>query len=75
MVNYYIDQMARESFIGTARRYTSVVKLSKLNNYNIKARWYASVDLLFTLVDSATEEPIIATTPVFISQEHYCVGF
>ena len=30
MLNYYIDNMARESFITTARRYSSVVKHTRL---------------------------------------------
>lgn len=52
MLNYYIDRAAEESFLSTAKKYTSVVKLSRLINYNIKANWYSSVDILFTLIDS-----------------------
>lgn len=65
MLNYYIDQMAREAFIGTARRFSSVVKLAKLVDYRGKASWYASVNLLFTLVDS-NGNPIVATQIVSI---------
>lgn len=36
-INYYIDQLMRESFISTARRYTSMVRHSRLFDYRIKA--------------------------------------
>jgi hypothetical protein len=36
-LNYYIDQLLRESFIVTARRYTSVVRHSRMFDYRIKA--------------------------------------
>ncbi len=52
MLNYYIDAMAREMFISTARKWDSVVKLTTLINYRIKASISASVDLEFTSVDS-----------------------
>lgn len=51
MLNLYIDANARETFIGTARRYSSVVKLAKLIDYNIKARNPSSANLLFTLTN------------------------
>ena len=47
-LNYYIDNMARESFLSSARRFSSGVKLSKLLNYNIKTSIPASVDLTLT---------------------------
>lgn len=37
MLNYYIDNMAREAFITTARKYSSMVRLSRLIDYRIKA--------------------------------------
>lgn len=54
MLNYYIDNMARESFITTARKYSSVVKLTRLIDYRIKAKIPSSVDLnvLFKKVDN-----------------------
>ena len=48
-LNYYIDNMARESFISTARRYSSIVKLTRLIDYRIKAAIPASVDLTISL--------------------------
>lgn len=64
MINYYIDNMAQEAFLGTARKYSSVVKLAKLIDYRAKARWYPTVDLLFT---SNQNNTLTATTnPIFI---------
>jgi uncharacterized phage protein gp47/JayE len=66
MINYYIDNMAREAFLGTAQKYSSVIKLVKLIDYRAKARWYPSVDLLFT---SRIGNVITATTaPIFIAK-------
>lgn len=48
MLGYYVDNMAREAFIATARKFTSMVKLVKLLDYRIKAAYPATVDLLFT---------------------------
>lgn len=44
-IHYYIDQLLRESFITTARRYTSVVRHSRLFDYRIKAANSASTVL------------------------------
>lgn len=52
MLNLYIDSAAREVFLGTARRYSSAVKLTRLIDYNIRARNPSTVNLLFSLVDS-----------------------
>lgn len=68
MLNYYIDQKGRESYLGTARRFTSIVRITKLMDYRIKASWYASADILFTLTDS-TGNPILATSVVYIPRE------
>ena len=56
-LNYYIDNVARESFITTARRYSSLVKLTRLIDYRIKAKVGAVVDLKITAV-SATDVPV-----------------
>lgn len=50
-VNYYIDQLMRESFLPTARRYTSAVNLTRIIDYRIKAANPASTDLTVTLLD------------------------
>lgn len=53
MLNLYIDSAAREAFIGTARRYSSAVKLTRLIDYNIRARNPSTANLLFSLVDGS----------------------
>jgi uncharacterized phage protein gp47/JayE len=52
VLNLYMDSLSRESFLGTARRFKSVAKLVKLIDYNIKARGYATANVLFTLTDN-----------------------
>lgn len=52
MLNYYIDNMAREAFITTARRYSSIVKLSRLIDYRIKATIPASTNINILFVDN-----------------------
>ena len=61
MLNYYIDNAARESYIGTARLFKSGVKLAKLLDYRIRGISPASVDLKFRL--SATASSTV-TIPV-----------
>lgn len=43
--HYYLDNIAREGFTTTARRYSSMVSLVKLIDYRIKAANAASVDV------------------------------
>lgn len=54
MLGYYIDNMARESFIATARRFPSMVKLVKILDYRIKAAYPSTVDILFTFDNPTT---------------------
>lgn len=63
VIHYYIDNMAREAFLPTARRYSSVSKHAKLVDYHIKAAIPASVDITLYRI---TNEPIGAdiTIPV-----------
>jgi len=60
-LNYYIDNVARESFISTARRYSSMVKLTRLIDYRIKAKVSATVDLKITALDGSGD-PVPLTT-------------
>ena len=64
MLNYYIDNMARESFITTARKYSSIVKLTRLIDYRIKAMVPSSVDLYIYFYNS--DETPFTTTVVNI---------
>lgn len=50
-LNYYIDNLAQELYISTARRFSSMVKLTRLINYRIKSNISSYVDLRFTAVD------------------------
>lgn len=45
MLNYYIDNMAREAFIATCRRYSSAVKHTRLIDYRIKSIVPSSTDI------------------------------
>ena len=51
MLNYYIDIMARESFLMTCQLYASAVKHVKVLDYRIKASIAATVDLYFSFLD------------------------
>lgn len=64
MINLYIDSMAEEAFIGTARKYVSLVKHAKLLDYQIKARITPTVMLTFELYSTDTDlpYPFIPTT-------------
>ena len=67
MLNYYIDNMAREAFITTARRYSSVVKHTRLIDYRIKAALPASVNMQVVFLGE-TNEQIEILTPITIPQ-------
>lgn len=66
MLNYYIDNMAREAFITTARRFSSVVKHTRLIDYRIKARIPASADVLvrFKISNEYAPAPSNFTIPI-----------
>lgn len=66
MLNLYIDRMAQESFLGTARRYSSVLKLVKLIDYRVKASLSAQADITFTLYDTVTDLPVNAVNTITI---------
>lgn len=48
VLHYYIDNMARETFFSTARRYESLVKHARLVDYNPKGATAASVEVIIT---------------------------
>lgn len=58
-LNYYIDNIARESFITTARRYSSLVKLTRLIDYRVRAKVGAVVDLRITAVDGSGDPVLL----------------
>lgn len=59
MLNYYIDSYARESFIGTAQMYKSMVNLTRVLDYRIKTNYPPTVDLVFTLNEVSDEDILI----------------
>lgn len=46
VLHYYIDNMAREAFFPTARRYSSLMKHAKLVDYHIKSAVAPTVDVI-----------------------------
>lgn len=63
MLNYYIDNMAREAFLPTARRYSSVVRHTRLIDYRIKASIPATADVQIKFTQNGQVTP---TTNDFI---------
>lgn len=51
-LGFYIDKNAKESYLSTAEKFSSVVKLVKILDYRIKSRLPANVDLYFTFVNT-----------------------
>lgn len=62
MLHVYIDRMARESFLPTAKRFSSVVNIVSIIGYRIKSPIPASVDITFTMLDSG-DLPVTISTP------------
>ena len=50
-LNYYIDNVAREMYITTARRYSSMIKLTRLIDYRVRAKIGSTVDIKVTALD------------------------
>lgn len=53
VLHYYIDNMARETFFTTARRYSSVIKHAKAFDYHIKLANPASIDVYLKQKDGS----------------------
>ena len=53
VIHYYIDGMAREAFLPTCRRYSSLYKHAKLVDYHIKSAISSSVDLTVYMQDGS----------------------
>ena len=71
VLHYYIDNVARETFFVTARKYTSLYKHAKLVDYHIKSAVPASVDLTMYTTDGKdlTTNIYIPTGTVFNSTD------
>lgn len=48
VLHYYVDNMARETFLSTARRYDSVVKHGALVDYHARAAIASTVDVILS---------------------------
>ena len=57
-LHFYIDNAAQESFLSTARKYDSVVKLGRLVDYHPKAATAARVDVRLNRNSSATGDVV-----------------
>lgn len=67
MLNYYIDNMAREAYIATARRLVSVINLVKILDYRVKAAYPASADILITFDSATLVDQTIPSGTIFTS--------
>lgn len=63
-LNGYIDRMARESFISSAKRYKSLVNLAKLVDYRVKAAVPATSTVLVELLNSSDDSPHIVALAI-----------
>lgn len=68
VLHYYIDNMAREAFLPTARRYSSVYNHAKLVDYHIKCAVPSTVDILLYL-DKPAESDIVIPISTFTSTD------
>ena len=66
MLNLYIDRMGQEAFMGTARKFSSVLNLAKLVDYRAKASIASVADIVFTVVDTNTLLPTPTTSAITI---------
>lgn len=65
VIHYYIDNMARETFFPTARKYSSLYKHAKLVDYHIKCAVPASVDIIFSLDGGPEADTLIPENTQF----------
>ena len=49
VLHYYVDNIARETFFITARKYSSLIKHAKMVDYHVNSANPASVDIMLTL--------------------------
>lgn len=71
VIHYYIDGMAREAFLPTCRRYSSLYKHAKLVDYHIKSAIPASVDLTLYMQDGSVfpTDIVVPQNTVFTSKD------
>lgn len=69
--HYYLDNLAREAFIGQASRYSSAVSLVKMIDYRIKSKISAKVDIELSLLDTAGNLLALPNDFVLPSGQHF----
>ena len=69
IIHYYIDNMAREAFLPTARRYTSVYNHAKLVDYHIKCAIPSTVDIVIYNNVPVETDIVIPVNTQFFSQD------
>ena len=62
VLHYYIDNMAREAFLPTARKYSSVHNHAKLVDYHIKCAVPATVDIILYRDNPSPNDLVIPLT-------------
>lgn len=58
MLNYYIDNWARESYLEVAQLFSSGYKLTRLTDYRTKSYIAATVDVTFTIKNADVNFPV-----------------
>lgn len=66
ILHLYVDALAQECFLGTARKFSSILKISELLDYLPKTNIAATVDLKFTLVDNNNTPTPYLTGTIYI---------
>lgn len=69
VIHYYIDNMARETFFPTARKYSSLYKHAKLVDYHIKCAVPSRVDIIFSLDGGPSEDKLIPENTQFTADD------
>jgi len=69
MIGYYLDNKARETFLPTARKFSSGVKIARLFGYRVKGTVSAFVDLTFTINQVASSDIIIPINTLCVTRE------
>ena len=71
VLHYYIDNVARETFFITARKYSSLIKHAKMVDYRVKSANPSSVDIVVSLSTGApiSIDLVIPAGTEFTSQE------
>ena len=70
MLNYYIDNIAREAYTGVARLFTSMIRIAETLDYQVKLRNPASMDITFQ-IETAILVPTIIPQGTIVSSDEF----